>query len=271
MEQGAMTARSVRTLVLLLGFTAFLCGCQAARSFVSPSFRDDDWHRYESARFSVRVRPGSAAERDIDSIRPYLEGCLDSVSRQLSVQYTGRIQYLLYASIDDKSSHALVGGTMAYSIPDLETIVAVYQSDRENFGYGIHEITHVVTYWTVGVGTSAVLTEGTAVFLSGDYGGRSPHAGALQHLRRGDLQPLTAMFDNEAWAKVQNDDSDLYYTQSGSFVQYLVDRFDIDRFKIFYNRAQHDEYGASFRQIYGIRLEDVYADWVLGLQTGLLK
>ncbi len=163
----------------------------------------------------------------------------------------------------------MVKGTTCYSMPSAELAVGVYDPPRDVYAITPHEITHVIAYWTVGVGTQDMLIEGLAVATTGSYwANMSVHAAAARLLQERKLRPLDVMFDNQAWLKVSDEDDGVYYNQAGSFVQYLIDTRGNERFRQLYNRASEPEYAAAFQEIYGTPIGAFYAEWLDFLTRG---
>lgn len=240
-------------------------GCREVASVLGPDIfgQDDNWLVRTTAHFHLKVRPGSAAERDILILETEFENAHAQTAGYLDVRYDNRITVAVYSSLADKAKHTPVGGTTTFTMPALEVIVSVYNPPGEIYSIGPHEVVHAVVYWTVGMLSSDMLAEGIAVAVTGSYGGPQPvHAAASALLQQGRLRPLADMFDNRAWLDLFDADDFLYYNQAGSFVKYLVETRGIGPFKQFYTRASEAEYRQSFQSLYGLSIEAFHQEWL---------
>ena len=232
---------------------------------------DQNWEIRETEHFYIHVRPNSAAARDIEFIISRLEEGFQKAVNYLQVQYRSKIMFFVYSSLQDKEQNSGFSGSgMAW--PSLESGAGFYESSQQYGAIGPHELVHILVYWTVGMQTSVALDEGIAVAVTGNYmrsseypDGIPVHIAASQLNSMQMLKPINTMFDNQAWETVHDQDHVLYYNQSGSFVAYLVERYGIQSFKQFYTRASANEYKNSFRQIYGLSIDDFYQQWILFL------
>lgn len=234
---------------------------------------DQNWLVRETEHFHIHVRPNSAAARDIEFIVSRLEESFHKAVNYLQVQYQNKITFFVYSSLQDKEQNSgFGGGGMAW--PVLESAAGYYASPQDYGALGPHELVHILVYWTVGMQTSLALDEGIAVAVTGSYmrsneypDGVPVHIAAAELNRMHSLKPFSTMFDNQAWQNVHDQDHVLYYNQSGSFAAYLVECYGIQGFKQFYTRASANEYRNSFRQIYGLSIDDFYRRWIQFLST----
>ena len=119
-----------------------------------------------------------------------------------------------------------------------------------------HEMTHVITHWTLGDPSQALLGEGIAVCL--DHNQPPPQARARDLLARGELAPLSNMLGDDWFALEAN----VAYPESGSFACYLLGRYGAEAFRELYPRV---DFSAALREVYGADLVVLEREWLASL------
>ncbi len=239
--------------VVLMASVGFGAGCNAV---LGPDRVDGNWRVYESAHFSLYVRPGSFAEEHHERLAEVLEDQYAVTVAALNLNYSGRITALLYSSGADARLESNYSG-VAY--PDTEAMraVCVPPLDGNLFGLLSHEANHVIQQNALGRPGTAFMNEGLpSAVLSTRF-----HAFGTEFLYQwtathaSAIPPLVALSDDEKW-----DGGDTAYKASASFLAYLLGRFGSAPIKQLY-QVPSPQFADRVREIYGRTLDDLERDW----------
>jgi hypothetical protein len=225
-----------------------------------PTPIDFTWAMSETEHFRFYYVPGTAAERDRFELGPVAEGSLAQIEPVLDAYLEGQMSIYLVPRV-------FWQGGAAYG--DKEQLISYLDRNYtavETWSYFTHEGTHALAQDILqpkenGGGPDGVLVEGLAVWASGGHYGYEPIdewaavvAASDEYLPLADLR-AGPFYD------FQHETS---YLESGSFVQYLVERYGLERLKALYGQAtkdaEHDE--ELVQSLYGKGYAELEAEWL---------
>ena len=222
--------------------------------------RDVNWEMTRSEHFIFYYRAGSFAERNMDSIIDIEEYAYEHILNSLQLQYNGIISIYIYDSPEDAGWDRV----KAIAYPRVETVEAIYSPVGKSIGIegaACHEITHVITWNTLGEPGTQFLSEGVAVAMDGEWHSQLDtitdlHLWVKKFIEEGTLPELDDLI--ESWGSVPGSIS---YPASGSFVLYLLDMYGAERFKQLFYRATSANFHDEFQKIYNISLPVAEQMW----------
>jgi hypothetical protein len=266
-QQGFMTT-VVRNRVgwLLLGYAAAADYEQSgpvleamAQSLDITEFDDappyDSWALYEGEVVNFHYLPETYVAGDIEAIAAAHEDAFDYNAGWLGLGYEGPPVELYFYPSEEALNHATGRGSgfainsWSYGAAEVHTIWTS-ADDHQSIG---HELTHVLTYWSLGDAGQALLGEGTAVCL--DHNPTPVHVLASELMATDSLLPLAAILD-EAWFE---QDAAIVYPQSGSVACWLLERYGAESFQQLFVR---EDFEAALEDIYGFDLDYLETDWL---------
>ena len=220
----------------------------------------DTWETYASDNIDFYYLPDTYVADDIEAIAEAHEQALVDNAGWLGVDYEGpRIQFFFYP--DDQALHLATGRDSGFSINDFAHDAAEVHSiwtaedDHQSIG---HELTHVITSWTLGDAGQALLGEGVAVCLDG--GDTPVHVRASEYWASDELVPLADMLGDQWFEQ----DPAVAYTESGSVACWLLERYDLDSFQQLFPREDFED---ALQEIYGFDLDYLEEDWLTMLSN----
>jgi hypothetical protein len=222
------------------------------------------WTLSETQHFAFYYLPDSAAERDRFQLGPLAEDSLDHISRVLDVEFEGQMDIYLVPRV-------FWQGGAAYG----DKVQLISYLDRnytgiETWSYFTHEGTHALAQDLIqpkenGGGPDGVLVEGLAVWASGGHYRREPiDPWAAVLASSDDYLPLADLRAGPFY-EFQHETS---YLESASFVQFLVERYGLERLKALYGRETGDEAhdSALVQELYGRSYQELEAEWLAYLE-----
>jgi hypothetical protein len=245
-------------------FFVLIVGCKATRVLL-PELHEDDtnWLKTESVHYFIYYRPGSPASENMKKISKNLDSCFSDVLNQLKVNFTAKIHYYLYNSKEDieRSTRRHYYG---FAPEEFQCAAQVYASKYAKLD--AHETVHIIVYNTIGHWKLRFLVEGTAEAIAHAHDEASPgrlslHSKAKLLLHLEELFPLEIIARNARFLAIDDARRNDLYAECGSFVRYLIDKFDLDSFKTFYPRAGEDNYKEVFQETYAESIEDFEEEW----------
>ena len=208
-----------------------------------------EWPTYKSPHFIFHYMPGTFVADDIAAIATQHEQAFEFNVGRLDVDYEGPISFYFYPSA--ASLYRATARDAGFAIVEASEVHALWVSRDDHQSLG-HEMTHVITFWTLGEPSEALLGEGVAVCL--DHTGPHPHARASALLESGRLAPLSEILGND-WFE---HDPATVYPESGSLVCWLLEQYDIGQFKQIYPR---ENFPVALQEVYGLDLHFLEEDW----------
>jgi hypothetical protein len=214
----------------------------------------EDWLTYTSEHVVFHTLPDTYAAQNIEEIAADHEWAFGGIVGALEVNYRDPIYVYLYPSAE--SLYRATARSAGFAIGEGREVHALWVSAGDHQSPG-HEMTHVITHWTLGEPSEALLGEGIAVCL--DHSGRDYRATAADLLALGRLVPLSGALG----ANWFEQDPAVMYPQSGSFVCFLLEEYGVERFKALYPRADVE---AALVELYGKDLMLLEREWLQRLE-----
>ena len=187
----------------------------------------------------------------------------DWATATLGVTPLRKITFNKYTSRSHMQAVVGVGNTNAYADRNAYAIHTIWPTDN-------HEVVHLFTS-TWGDPT-ALVNEGVAVAFQVDpsrdltprWSGTALHDLTRQFRQQGRLVPLATLAETVSW---RNQDPNVAYPESGSFMRWLIDDYGLDRVRALYARAVGPNepaagVRASFAAVYGRSLDELEAAWL---------
>lgn len=187
------------------------------------TFLGVDWSSETSAHFVLYYLPGTAAERDLDSIIADRERAYGAIHSALGLEVEPMVEVYLSPNRVAATARGLGRGT-AY--PGQDRLEVVYTGAADSFEavrYG-YLLTHVLAFYLDPDHPQRlpILAVGLAEYF--DQAGRDQHAAYALNLNAGvETRTHVASFDSrDPWGK--------NYGRAGSLVQFLIERYGLDGF-----------------------------------------
>ena len=218
------------------------------------------WAVSETEHFRFHYVPATAAERDRFELGSVAEASLAVIQPLLDVSFDGQMSIYLVPRIFWQGGAAYGDKVQLISYLDRN------YTSVETWSYFTHEGTHALAQDILqpkdnGGGPDGVLVEGLAVWASGGHYAEEPIDEWAAVVASSDEYLPLAELRNGPFYEFQHETS---YLESGSFVQYLVDRYGLDTLKTLYGQAtgeaDHDE--ELVRDLYGKGYADLEAEWL---------
>jgi hypothetical protein len=251
-----MTARRARPVaggLVLAVLVSFASGCNA---MLGPTEVDKNWHTFDSAHFTLHVRPGSFAETNQVRLGEVLDDQYQWSQTVLGVTYAGRILAFLYDSGSDAGLQSDYSG-VAYPSTEAMRATCVPPIDGNLFGLLQHEANHVIQKNTMGRPGTSFMNEGLAGAVKStrfhDYGAAFLYDWTAAHLSV--IPPLADLVDDEKW-----NGSDVAYKSSASFLAYLIERTGAGSIRSLYQVPSKD-FDRRITEIAGAPLDTLDREW----------
>jgi hypothetical protein len=213
----------------------------------------EDWLFYESEHTTFYYLPGTWIEGFIEGIASDHEWAFDQIQETLDVNHNGIITYFLYPSVI--ALYRSTAREFGFAINKGGEVHALWVSVDDHQSLG-HEMTHVITHWTIGDPSEALMGEGIAVCL--DQSGRDYQEVGRQMVSEGRWVTLPELL-GEAWFDI---DPEIAYPQSGCFACYLLEKYDLESFKKLYTAP---DFESGVNQVLNTNLQQLEADWLAWL------
>lgn len=212
----------------------------------------------ETGQFTVHYQPNSLPARELNTIVAMVETALAHIERTLNVNFEGHFDVYVAGSL--------------FAPPDLALRGRSFSSQRRFFflydGTGTpadqqyivaHELTHLITWNTMGRPASVMLHEGVAVYvgmeLVEDEGYIPLNVFCAAYHRIDRLPDLTGPLSFQGHIR----DLDAY-NAAGCFVKYLIEKYGTDKFAEVYHTG-------DYYSVYGQDLASLEAEWRTSLES----
>ncbi|MCS7282626.1 MAG: LysM peptidoglycan-binding domain-containing protein [Anaerolineae bacterium] len=213
---------------------------------------------FPAGRFTLHYAPDTEAARHAQEAAGRVAQALEHIEHLLGVRLEGPFDVYL-------------AGTL-FAPPDLALRGRSFSARRQLFvlydGTGnpadqqyiiTHELTHLVAWNTLGRPSSALLSEGLAVYAGmthiADSAHLPPEAFCTAYQRAGKLPRISAVLRFEGHIY----DLPNYYA-AGCFVRYLVETYGMENLKAVYPSS-------DYRGLYGYSLADLEREWTARLEA----
>ncbi|MFD3156793.1 hypothetical protein ACFIJ5_08035 [Haloimpatiens sp. FM7330] len=207
-----------------------------------------DWITKESDNYIFNYHTGSIAEKEIKKIISLQETCYDFICNCLNVKMNIKIKYYLCeSSIEVGELYGDNEPCNGFARKPNE-IYAVYNDKIKCIGF--HEDAHIISY-NVAIPPQTFIREGVAMFFD-KVSLKIPNYIWVKFFIDNNMYVnIQELIINEIFYKY----SDLItYPIAGSFIEYLITMYGIEKFKIFYGSLKEDNFETNFLQIFKISL-----------------
>jgi hypothetical protein len=213
----------------------------------------DEWLTHKSPSLTFHYLPDTFVANEIETIAMEHERVFEYNTQWLKEEYRGSIDFYLYSS--QESLYRATARDAGFAINPAREVHTLWISRNDHQSLG-HEMTHVITHWTIGEPSEALLGEGIAVCM--DHAEPHPHDRAAALLESGQLLPLSQIL-GDAWFK---HDPSVVYPESGSLACWLLQQYGADQFKQLYTR---EDFPAALEEIYGFDVDRLEEEWLAEL------
>lgn len=214
---------------------------------VDDSVADFQWQEARDGNISLFYLPGTPAARDIETLRATASASLlrdstvlgTSLNQPLAIYLLPRIFWQGGAAFGDR-------------------IIMISYADRAYTGVGpqdylTHELAHALTQsWGNLTNAGGVLSEGIAVYATGGHYQPDRLDRSAATLVQSPLYIPPAILRRD-FSNLQHE---VAYTESGSFVKYLVDQFGLDNLRALIRRPN------DWQTIYGAGVDVLSRRWL---------
>lgn len=228
----------------------------SARPMPEPLAR---WTQTESACCIFHYLTGTAAERDIATITTAADESFEQVEQALGVTRQNKVIFTLLSRLLGHGGFASDEISLTYIDRDAahSDLTSVFK----------HEGTHILDR-QIARERPIIMTEGMAVYVAGGHfkpEDLEKRAAALLILE--DYIPLTELADD-----FYNSQHEIGYLEGGAFIQFLVEKFGWEAFKIFYGSFQPAPTDsamleAALRVNFNQSLAELEAEWLAKLSS----
>ena len=219
----------------------------------------------------------SIAGKEIEGIAALQEDCYRFISSCLSTEASGKIHYHFfdtpqevgkqYAITHDNDDDEPCNG---FALPETSSkdganhIFAVYNETVKCTGF--HEDAHILSY-TLGRPQSQFIREGLAMFFDRYWWGIDNTAWTRWYLKEGKLPSIAKLLENDAFNTYADT---LTYPIAGSFTEYLIARFGMERYIDFY-KACRDDAERAFQAVFSIPVVLLEESFIRHIQVFSLR
>lgn len=225
---------------------------------------DNDWVCVKSDHHVFCVRPGSLAQKDIKQLIQIHEKAYEKFMARLGIRPKRHDLYLCYLHERENEEIDLKGGIF---LPARSEFHVIYNEKIKRQRYsGPHELVHAISSRYFGNGVPPILDEGIAELLSWDrertieyYSAKMMHSGVLTELKD--------LINHDNFKKYWKADT---YSQSASFVKFLIERYGIKRFRDLMNKTgkKRSKTVKVFESVYNKSLTNIEKEWKSFLPSG---
>lgn len=209
-------------------------------------------------RFTLHYQPGMEADRQIQDVAEMVARAMEHIESVLGVHLNGTLDVYVAGSLFAPPDQALRGRSFSAR----RQLFVLYDgtgnpADRQ---YIItHELTHLVAWNTLGQPSSALLSEGLAVYAGMTHIAGSAHlppeAFCTAYDQAGKLPRVSAALRFEGHIH----DLPNYYA-AGCFVRYLATTYGIEKLKALYPSS-------DYAGLYGRSLAELEREWTAYLRA----
>jgi hypothetical protein len=228
---------------------------------------DFTWTMSGSQHYQFHVAPGTAAERDLPRIGPFAEAALARTTAILEIEFDDKMDVYLVPRLFWQGGASYSGKVQLISYLDRN------YTSVETWSYFTHEGTHALAQDLFQPKEhegrpDGVLVEGLAVWASGGHYRQEPLDAWAAVVAASDEYIPLADLRNGSFYEFQHEIS---YLEAASFVNFLVERYGLDKLKELYGLATGDADNdeALVERLYGqdyAGLEAAWLDYLAGLE-----
>ncbi len=202
----------------------------------------------ESKHYIFNYHKNSLAEIDIDFIIDFQEKCFEHITSVLKTTPPTKINYYLCESAEEVG--ALVGdnepnnGMACYP----KTIYAVYNEIAQCIGF--HEDAHIISNF-INMPENTAIREGLAMYFDRQWWGINNWDWTLYYIQKGKYVGIDKLLDETIF---DSTDCTISYPILGTFVDWLISTFGIDKFVEWYKR---EELSSTAQEVYKLTTKEL--------------
>ena len=201
----------------------------------------------ESKHYIFNYHKNSLADKDLDFIIDLQERCFEHITRVLKTTPPTKINYYLCESAEEVGQ--LVGcepnnGMACFP----NTIYAVYNETAQCIGF--HEDAHIIAYHINNPENSAI-HEGLAMYFDRQWWGINNWDWTLYYIQQEKYVGIDQLLQEDVF---DNIDCSISYPILGTFVDWLISTYGIDKFLELYKQK---EISSTTQQIYGLTAKEL--------------
>ncbi len=185
-----------------------------------------------------------------------MSGLIEEIAKEAGIkEIEGRINYFLYP--DDETFMKILERSMCRTI-------AIWEKKElhDVKSFNDHEIIHLILY---DLGFPPVgLSKGFVFYFRAKYEDWDMHIRSKRFLMQKQIPALYKTIDSKKWRMA---DYSVVVPAWASFVEYLIDKYGMDKFKELYaitsGIIEEEEFAKRFRDIYGFNFQEADRAWRL--------
>jgi len=212
------------------------------------------WKKLESEHFIFYARPHSYAHTILQNLSSERERAFLTLNKIFQVQLPEKIRWFFLESAE-RGIKLLGDVSPNQALAPILTIFTVYNEKHDSTPG--HELTHILSfYWNSGFTNSyKFLSEGLARSL--DQSSRDHHALAKKLKNENKIISFFKILSPQDFNAAN---PDITYIQSASFVKWLIDDYDWEKFaKVWLVK---NDLSLAMEKIYGVSLEKLGNFWL---------
>ena len=245
-----------RGSIRFVAVTTLLALASACNAMYGPTRLDQNWLAFDSAHFTLYVRPDSFAETNQARLIEVLEDQYAFTLATLGVQYEGRISAFCHTDAGDGALSSNYSG-VAYAGTEAVRATCPGPLDGNLFALLQHEANHVLQRNTLGRPGTSFANEGLPSAVGStrfhSYGKDFLYSWTAAHLAS--IPPLAQLVDDEQW-----NGSEVAYKSAASFLAYLLDRAGPASIRALY-QTPSASFAAKVQTLYEATLDELDRDW----------
>ena len=206
----------------------------------------------------IRYQQDSYVSDHLSTITAFVETARASISRMMGVTYTKPMNVYLSDRLFEPPDMALHGHSYADGYRVMALYNGSYALPEQNYTLA-HEMTHLIAWYTYGTPSSAMVSEGLAVYMGSQLADRSilPIQSICLAYSRAGLLPSVSSSNLQFLGHLLYFDT---YYASGCFVQYLAATYGMDSIAKVYHSGQ-------YASVFGKNLAALEKEWQASLNA----
>ncbi|MFN2187666.1 MAG: hypothetical protein ACK2T3_02775, partial [Candidatus Promineifilaceae bacterium] len=233
----------------------------ASSGVLSEAETNAHWVTEELNCCLIHVISGTAADRDLEELKPLIDEAFTEASLKLGVTSSGRFNVFLADRAFGQGGYAQNSMVISYL-------------DRDYIGGGLRElIVHEAVHLIDRRFTSnpiTFLSEGLAVWAAGGHYEQQDHQQRMAALLSlGHYYPLDQVIDNFYGAQ-----HEIAYLQGAGFIDYLISNYGWESVKAFYSEASagdgdtlSEAVDINLQSFFGATLQEIETAWISQLRN----
>jgi hypothetical protein len=241
--------RTIALAMMLLWMLAILLRCEARWEATASYIEARLGGRFETKNFTILYDSATTKETEVFRLALEHEFQLSRIKELFGLTRVGHITSFVYPSAEAKRRFIGAGATELAKPWSRQVHIT-----RQNVDATLkHELVHVIAapfgMPVIHANTSPGLTEGLAIAVEGEWGGRTlaEHAALL---RRAGMMPSIEQMLGATGFVAQS--SSVSYVLAGAFAEHLIKRHGMRQFLLLYGTASYDDvYGQPLSALIG--------------------